>query len=303
MPARARDTLAADELRTSAGAVPGLSLRPGEAEASASSPRAPGVRPERSSRTMSWRRSQSRADAEERRTSAGGPRAALVRSSLPLIDASEARLRADTRYVPERTTRALFRPNLVALAVAAVAASGHPRSRARGGRRAPPSSGAVGPVAARGDADPVGDQRLQVRGHAGWPVFTEDLDRPQAPARKGVRERPHAQSDCGERWVRFKPKRPRLPVVASVADDPRSPDGEGEGEGDGDGDGGEYLPAQPGSHRLGQQDEEELVWPVTRGRGTSRRPSGGARPGSRHAELNQRSSAAGSNRRSAAERP
>ena len=65
-----------------------------------------------------------RADAEAWRTSAGGPRAALVRSSLPLIDASEARLRADTRYVPERTTRALFRPNLVALAVAAVAASG-----------------------------------------------------------------------------------------------------------------------------------------------------------------------------------
>ena len=130
----------------------------------------------------------------------------------------------------------------------------HPRSRARGGRRAPPSSGAVGAVAARGDADPVGDQRLQARGHAGWPVFTEDLDRPQAPARKRVRERPDAQGDCGERWVRFKPKRPRLPVVASVADDPRSRPG--------DGDGGEYLPAQPGSRRLGQQDDE-LVWPVT----------------------------------------
>jgi hypothetical protein len=49
---------------------------------------------------------------------------------LPLIDAFEARLRADTRYAPERTTRALFRPSLVALAVAAVAASGT-RSRER----------------------------------------------------------------------------------------------------------------------------------------------------------------------------
>jgi hypothetical protein len=48
--------------------------------------------------------------------------------------------------------------------------------------------------------------------------------------------------------------------VASVADDPRSRPGDGDG--DGDGDGGEYLPAQPGSHRLGQQDDE-LVWPVT----------------------------------------
>src|SRR3954451_23375385 len=56
-------TLARDELRSSGSAAPWLSLRPGEAEASAGLARAPGVRPFRLSNARLARRSRARAKA------------------------------------------------------------------------------------------------------------------------------------------------------------------------------------------------------------------------------------------------
>ena len=61
-----------------------------------------------------------RADAEAWRWAACGPRAIVLAADRRVRGSPAGR----RRYVPERTTRALFRPNLVALAVAAVAASG-----------------------------------------------------------------------------------------------------------------------------------------------------------------------------------